>query len=182
MMVKNLCGLAAVVLTTACQSPFCKVTGYSDCDTLLITADGLKTDTLTTMQGQFQWSARVDTVCLYHLWQLNAPQSNVTFFAEQGHVRIRLVDGKAHVTGTHLNNEWQALNDMAAAYGRRINRTVKELVQANHPSGQIARRVACLYQELEFQFQETARRNHDNELGHFLSTYHEPSRSAPWPH
>lgn len=182
MKIKKLCGLAAVILMTACQSPFCKVTGYSDCDTLLLTADGLKIDTLITMQDQFQWSARIDSACLHHLSQLNAPQNIVTFFAEQGHVRIWFVEGKAHVTGTRLNNEWQALNDIAADYGHRINRTVKELVQADTPSGQIARQVAYLYQKLEYQIQETARRNHNNELGRFLSTYHEPSISDPLQH
>lgn len=182
MKIKQLCGLAAVVLTTACQSPFCKVTGYTDCDTLLLTANGLQTDTLVTKQGQFQWSVHIDTAHLYHLWQLNDPLSSVTFFAEPGHIRIRLVDGKAHVTGTRLNNEWQKLNDIAASYGHRIDQTIKVLSQADTPTGQISRRVACIYEELELQIQESARRNQGNELGRFLSTNHELSKSAPWQH
>lgn len=173
-------GLAAALLLVGCQSDFCHVTGtagdLSDGDTLFVTfclvTDSPKT-VILVQEGHFEWSTEADTARLCRLWVARHPNRDVTFFAERGSVSISLDNGKSRVSGTHLNDEWQALNDMAAEYSQRINRQINCHVTAGTPPSLITRRVAKLYEEMEQHISEVAERNKDNELGRFISSHHQ---------
>ena len=172
-------GLAAALLLAGCQSDFCHVTGtvsdLPDGDTLFVTPS-LVTDSPRTAiivkDGQFDWKAKADTARLCRLWAAHHPDRDVTFFAERGSVSISMDNGKASVSGTHLNDEWQALNDMAADYSQRINRYISCHVAAGTPPSIITRRVTKLYDEMEQHISDVAERNKDNELGRFIHTHH----------
>jgi hypothetical protein len=173
-------GLAAALLLVGCQSDFCHVTGTaSDMavgDTLFVTSslmiDSPKTAIIIEEEGQFSWEVQADSARLYRLWAAHHPDRDVTFFAERGSVSISMDNGKASVSGTHLNDEWQALNDMAADYSQRINRYISCHVTAGTPPSIITRRVTKLYDEMEQHISDVAERNKDNELGRFIHTHH----------
>ena len=164
---------------SACQSRFCQVTGeadgMADGDTLLVSNDlktGKPTAVVIVQDGHFSWRTEADTARLYRLWALHQPQRSLTFFAERGKVVVSLDHANGRVTGTPLNNKWQALNDMAADYSQRINRYIRCHMAAGPPPSLITRRVDQLYREMERHVSEAAEQNKDNELGRFILSHH----------
>lgn len=170
----------------ACQSDVCKVKGtvaLHDGATLLIapcvvdstlTGDSLQacpTDTVVVAEGTFHWQTKVDTARLYRIWPSDAPQRYATFFAERGTVSISFDSTAVRVSGTYLNDQWQALNDSVADYAQRIDRTVRTLIAAGTPPSLVTRRVSLLYEEIEKLIASTANRNKDNELGRHLASH-----------
>lgn len=171
-------GLALALLFAACQSD-CRVTGtvsqLADGDTLLLTTDlasNSPTDTLIVADGQFQWQTPADTALLCRLWAASSPLCGVTFFIERGRVTITIDSTCSVVSGTLLNEEWQALNDLTVSYSQRINRTVSCLLSAGTPPSIINRRVAALYEELQRHIDATAEHNKDNELGRYIRAHY----------
>ena len=171
----------------ACQSDVCKVKGtvaLHDGDTLLVapcvtdstlTGDTQQsyhlTDTVVVAEGTFHWQTKADTAHLYRIWLSHAPQRYATFFAEHGTVSISFDSTAVRVSGTYLNDQWQALNDTVADYAQRIDRTVRTLIAAGTPPSLVTRRVSRLYEEIEKLIASTANRNKDNELGRHLASH-----------
>ena len=179
-------GLAVALFFAACQSDCCKVEGtvaLHDGATLLITpcvADSTltgdaeqtpPTDTVTVTDGRFLWQTVVDTARLYRIWPSHAPQHYASFFAERGTISISIDSTAIRISGTPLNDQWQALNDTVADYAQRIDRTVRTLIAAGTPPSIVSRRVSLLYEEIEKLIASTAIRNKDNELGRHLASY-----------
>lgn len=174
-------GLAAVLLFTACQSDSCHVKGVisnmTESDTLLLTTDiatDFPSDTIIAHDGQFAWETKADTARLCRIWTASNPQHSATFFAERGSVSIFFDSTTTRIEGTHLNDEWQALNDSVINYSQRINRTIRCLIQAGTPPSIVTKRSKALYQQMEHCISEAAERNKDNELGRFIRSHHRP--------
>lgn len=165
--------VAAVWLLTACHSDRFQVsgvaTGLNDGDTICLTSDmeQLAPMTLVTVKDQhFKMEETTDTVRLYAIYPAGQPECRVTFFGEPGTIKVEMSNrpGVSRVSGTKLNNEWQALNDKVADYGQRINR----LINTKTANQNLFAQVSKLYQEMINQIDETAKRNSDNQLGKFI--------------
>lgn len=177
----------------ACQSDICNVKGtiaksdsvtllISPCVTdssLLVNATGHHTDTVAVVNGSFQWQTEADTAQLYHIWTPDEPQRDISFFTERGTVSVSFDSTSIRVSGTYLNDQWQALNDSIADYVQRIDRIVRTLTAAGTSPSIVSQRVSLVYEEMEKLIASTAERNKDNELGRFIR-YQHPFSSFSW--
>ena len=129
-------------------------------------------DTLVVRDGRFSYSAPSDERLLC-LIPAGTTVPALYFFACPGRVYVELSpeEGQSRVSGTKVNNEWQALNDTVAKYDRHI-RTLfvrDSLCPAKTFAG-----TEQLYTTLTRRITETALRNKDNALGRFISSHYLP--------
>ena len=170
--------LAAVVFA-ACQSDTYymkgEAHGFADGTELyLAEAVGERhvVDTLAVQNGRFAYSAPADgrLLCLI---PAGAAEPALHFFACPGNVYVELTTevGRSRVSGTKVNNEWQALCDTVAKYDHEI-RSLFE-TDSLHPR-KIHAGTERLYTTLTRRITETALRNKDNALGRFISSHYLP--------
>jgi thiol-disulfide isomerase/thioredoxin len=186
-------GLAAAgILLVACQSKTYKIegsgNGIKNGDTLYLTNDlasGAPTDTIIVKEGKFSIEGESDSTYLCLLYNAQHREINVPFFIEPGGkiaVTISEEPGMSRVSGTTVNNQWQALNDSILILGKRINRIAtyiygnnlseaekeEQIKQINLLNGQFK---ACV---LSF-----AEKNISNEFGYFILTYYDEDIIEP---
>ena len=129
-------------------------------------------DTLAVQNGRFAYGAPADERLLC-LIPAGAAEPALYFFACPGNVYVELSTkvGRSRVSGTRVNNEWQALNDTVAKYDRHI----RSLFDADslHPR-KIYAGTERLYTTLPRRISETALRNKDNALGRFIDSHYLP--------
>ena len=149
--------LASLILAS-CQSKDCHVT----VENVITTPTSYKINPAR----HFHYSA--DSVRLCRI-----PDTQVLFFNEPGNVYIELSphEGMTRVSGTKLNNEWQALNDTVAKYDQLL----RDLF-GNH-SDSLYNQVSAIYDTLQQRILQTADRNRDNALGHFISLHFVPQNN-----
>ena len=153
----------------------------ADSTVLYLTPDingGHPTDSMTVIEGRFNYEATVDTVRIHKLYAPSEPDAAVIFFTEPGNVHIELSRqaGHSRVSGTKVNNEWQALNDTVAKYDHQL-RTLFEASNDSVNPRRLTAQVQRLYIQLTQRITEAARRNSDNALGHFISRHFTDGRS-----
>lgn len=167
------------MILTACQSNTYSVKGEAKGmadGTNLYLATGLDDaqplDTLTVMDGRFQLRGETDTTLLCRLYPADKPEVQALFFLEPGHIYIELSQ-VSRVSGTKVNNEWQALNDIVAQYDLRLRQIVGSSAKADSISTRkLYDEVSQLYDQLNSDIMQVAQRNEDNALGRFISTHY----------
>ncbi len=173
-------GLAlAATLFAACQSDTYYIKGeahdFADGTVLyLAEADGTHRvlDSMTVSKGRFAYDALADDRLLC-LIPAGTTDPALYFFACPGNAYVELSPemGGSRVSGTRVNNEWQALNDTVAKYDGHI----RTLFAADSISPQKTYAVSeRLYTTLTRRISEAALRNSDNALGRFISSHYLP--------
>jgi len=180
MKTKNLIGLAAALMFSACQSNTFHIKGeakdFADGTVLYLTtdlSDGLPTDSIIVADGKLSLSATTDSAQFCRLYVTTAAEPLLTFFIEPGNIYLEMKPaiGQSRVSGTVINNEWQALNDATTL----SDLTIRELFAFSKDSINLQQQystVSELYHQLNQKIAETAQRNKDNALGHFISSHY----------
>ena len=182
MNVKKVTAAAIVALAmVACQNDTCRINGearsFKDGTWLYLTADlnnGTPADSLCVRHGRFVYQQTTGTTSLCLIYPAGAsPCSGITFFTEPGNIYIELVKepGRSRVSGTKVNNEWQALNDSIS----RCDHSIRTLMRNSRDSISLQRLSADLqrlYDNMEKAIGATAQRNLDNALGQFINSHY----------
>jgi hypothetical protein len=185
--IRQFIGLATATLAmAACQSNTYYIKGEAkemgNGTKLYMTAvtdDTQPIDSLVVIDGRFTLTGTADTAMLCKLYSASSPEVSVTFFLEPGNIYIELAQqlssltGKSRslsrVSGTKVNNEWQALNDTVAKYDRLLRGLMKS--DSIEP-----RKLYCqtdsIYGTLNRRINEAALRNRDNAMGRFIASHH----------
>jgi hypothetical protein len=171
---------AAVYLFSACQSDSFSIRGealqMADGTRLCLTRDLCgtpSTDTILIAQGHFALSGETDSTLLCSLSLADKPESGTTFFLEPGNIYIELSprEGHSRVSGTPVNNQWQALNDTVARYDHRLRILFNSMDSLN--PRRLHQETSQLYNGLTTNIREAARRNSSNAIGRFILTHHQ---------
>ena len=95
------------------------------------------------------------------------------FFACAGKAYVELSpeEGRSRVSGTKVNNEWQALNDTVAKYDQHLRALFAK--DSISPQKTYAR-TEQVYTALSRRISEAAIKNKDNALGRFISSHYLP--------
>ena len=169
------------ILATSCRQNTCTLAGTieggKDGDTILLITDmenGTPMDTLYIKEGKFSYQAEIDSTTLCFA-QYNLNGVNIqAFFLEPGsiHLDIRQDASASHLSGTHLNDEWQKLNTAAYNYQKEMRllteQVQKDTSEANMQS--VMSRVQVIQQKLSEDYYKSAEKNIGNELGYVLVT------------
>lgn len=180
MNVKSMIGLAAATLMmAACQSNTYHIKGEAkhlkNGTHLYLSADlkdGRPIDTLDIQDGRFNYYGMTDSAFICRLYQAGDSHQGILFFVEPGNIYIELSQkpGLSRVSGTRINNEWQALNDRGTTCDHEIRSIMGNARDSISPK-KLSIEMNRLYDELTARIQETALRNKDNALGHFISKH-----------
>lgn len=176
----------AVAVLTSCQSDSYYIKGEASMmpdGTVLYITHRLDThepyDSMIVSNGYFHYRDTTNTVRLCMIYAPSQPQAQVSFFTEPGNIYIELTPhtARSRVSGTTLNNQWQALHDTVAHYDRQLRYIVVTKSQATTPGDSLSptrlhAQVKRLYQALEQRISETALTNRDNALGRFIISAH----------
>lgn len=187
----SILGLAGILLV-ACQSKTYKIegsgNGIKDGDTLYLTTDlasGTPTDTIIVKEGRFSIEGESDSTCLCLLYNARHRDINVPFFIEPGgniSVTISGEPGMSRVSGTTVNNLWQALNDSIMILGKQINRIATYVYGNNLSEAEKVEKIKQM-DRLNEQFKACvlsfAEKNTDNEFGYFILTYYDEDIIEP---
>jgi len=177
---KHIIGLAmAGFLFAACQSDTYYIKGeashLNDSTVLYLTADlqndSWPMDSMIVCNGRFTYSGTTDSIRLCRLYEAGNVEHALLFFNEPGHIYIELSPqpGLSRVSGTKINNEWQALNDTVAHYDQRLRQLIASQKDSLSPR-YVHSEADNIYNTLKKRISEAALRNRDNALGHFIST------------
>ena len=173
-------GLALAALTFAsCQSDTYYIKGeahdFTD-GTELYLAEAVDEhhvlDTLVVRDGRFAYSGPSDERLLCLIPAVTAAPA-LCFFACPGRVYVELSpeEGQSRVSGTKVNNEWQALNDTVAKYDSHLRSLfTKDSISLEKTFAGTEQ----LYTTLTRRITETALRNKDNALGRFINSHYLP--------
>ena len=126
-------GLAvATFVLAACQSNILNITGevhhIGDGATLYLSylddGDNHPFDSVIVKNSRFIFNSQVDSIRLCCLYNHDV---QVFFFTEPGNVYIEIFDckGQSRVSGTKINNQWQALNDTVSKYDQHLRSLMK---------------------------------------------------------
>ena len=176
---KSIVGLAAMsLMLTACQSNSYRIDGFAgmflEGDTVVLAADAAPDVPIATTlvhNGKFLFSGETDTVGLCTVYQKQLPDQRLTFFLEPGNIAIELNRAPvcSRVSGTIVNNEWQALNDTVTKYDRKLCQLFA--TDSVNPRKMFAE-TEKLHTTLTRRINEAAKRNQDNALGRFISSHY----------
>lgn len=177
MNIKPTFGLVTVaIMLTACQSNSFKIKGeaigFDDGEIVCLTNDlnsKLPTDSLHIKDGAFEFYGTADSTYFCMAYLASNPDNNITFFVEPGKIVIELSSeiGKSRVSGTKINNEWQALNDMVGQYDQKIRNVIRNTTDSMTPKKQYVE-MDRIYNEITYKIIETGKRNKDNAMGQFI--------------
>lgn len=173
-------GLAlAATLFVACQSDTYSIKGeapeFTDGTELYLTqavGEHHVIDTVVVRDGRFSYSAPADEQLLC-LVPSGTSKPALYFFACPGNVYVELSpeEGQSRVSGTKVNNEWQALNDTVAKYDHHL----RSLFETDSLSlRKTFAETEQLYTTLTRRINEAALRNKDNALGRFIDSHYLP--------
>ena len=129
-------------------------------------------DSLVVSDGRFAYDAPASDQLLC-LIPSGATTPALYFFACPGNAYVELSTekGLSRVSGTKVNNAWQALNDTVAKYDGHL----RTLFTADSISPQKTYAASeQLYTTLTRRINEAAINNNDNALGRFISSHYLP--------
>ena len=170
-MIKSIIGLAATALiSVGCQSNVYHIKGeakdFANGTKLYITSVVDNTrgylDSITVNNGKFSFEGVTDSVVLCRLYYPKEPETSVLFFIETGNIYIELskTAGLSRVSGTKVNNEWQALNDTVTKYDEKI-RALFQMYEDSLSPHKLYFEANRIYTTLTRRITETAIRNSD---------------------
>lgn len=173
-----------MLLTAACQSDRCRISGearHLDDGAMVYLITDLSTcrhaDSAIVNQGHFALSVADggDHAPLCQIVSAAHPEAGVTFFAVPGdvYVELRPAVGRSRVSGSKVNNQWQALNDSVALCDRRLRPLIRAIGKADSlDSRRLYRDIRRLHTRLNDCISDAARRNRDNAMGHYIATHY----------
>ena len=180
---KSIVGLAAMsLMLTACQSNSYRIDGFAgmflEGDTVVLAADTtLDAPLAVTLvhDGKFLFAGETDTVGLCTVYQKQLPDQRLTFFLEPGNIAIELNRAPVYsrVSGTIVNNEWQALTDSIQQLSKGVMRLLQK--PATDSTGQVnhVHTIDSLHRRMSFCIQHAAQRNRDNALGRYIHDHYQ---------
>lgn len=190
-------GLAAAgFFLAACQSNSYKIKGTGEGlhegDTIFLSKDfneGLPFDTAVVEKGEFMFEGNADSTFLCMAYCSNKHEKNVTLFVEPGNIKVNIRNNATLSTasGTHANEEWQALGDSTRRIGAEINKIASHIYDAENglPPEEIKKaesQIASYNKQFGKIIEGFAERNIRNEFGRFVLTYFYPEVIEPARH
>ena len=176
-------GLAAAALwLSACQSNSYQLNGTTDAladgQTVYLSAD-IETrapiDSTVVVNGRFRFEGEIDSTRVATIYAQQDSTLSVNLLLVPGNADIMLSapPRRAHISGSTVHNEWQAMNDQLAVLTDSLRLLLKHSRQLTD-SGHIillneARR---LEQQMHNCITATARRNSQNALGRFITSHY----------
>lgn len=173
--------LVTTLLLTACQRDTCRIRGeakgWKDGTLLYLSVNpdnGHPFDSIRVDGGRFDYLLTTDSIRLCLLYpSTKSPSEGVYFFTEPGNIYIELLPkiAASRVSGTVINNEWQALNNDVAHCDRRLRRIMREAKDSINVR-RLHADINRLYEDINKNISETAMRNRDNALGQFINSHY----------
>ena len=182
----SLIGLAIAGLALcSCQSDAYQIKGCApdlkDGDTITLAFEDPPQKILgqaCVANGVFKFAGTTDTTLFCRAYLKGQQLTSCSFFLEPGNITIELHrhPKPSRVSGTVLNNEWQALNDTVQKIGTRLIRLAELSTRTQSPDRrQLQQQIDSLHRRLSATITETAQRNQQNVLGRYiLDNYKEP--------
>ena len=179
--IRNYIGLVlAAAVFAACQSDTYYIKGeakdFADGTLLYLTTateEQRVMDSIVVRDGWFAYYGTMgaDEALLCRLRPAEQPKAGLTFFVEPGNIYVELSSkvGASRVSGTKVNNEWQALNDTVTKYDRKLCQLFA--TDSVNPRKMFAE-TEKLHTTLTRRINEAAKRNQDNALGRFISSHY----------
>lgn len=174
--------VAALYLCIACQSDIYFIIGEASelpSGSILYLTDDVSAsrqpfDSIVISDGRFHYRGTVVTPHITMLYPAASQQHGFTFFTEPGNIYIELspTTERSRVSGTVINNRWQALNDSVAKYDSRI----RHILGTSDDTVALRQRyegTRLLYDQLTQIISSAALLNKENALGRFISSHHE---------
>lgn len=181
MKIENYIGLVlAAAVFAACQSDTYYIKGeakgFTDGTVLYLTtaADEQHVlDSIVVHDGSFSYYGTIsaDEAPFCRLYPAGQENACLYFFAEPGNIYVELSTkvGRSRVSGTKVNNEWQALNDTVTKYDHHLRQLFT--TDSVNPRKLFAE-TEQLHTTLTRRINEAAKRNQDNALGRFISSHY----------
>ena len=184
---KSLIGLVVAGLALcSCQSDVYQINGCAsqlkNGDTITLRLEDppqkLLGEAIVT-DGTFRFVGTTDTTLFCKAYRNGDQLTSVSFFLEPGTITIELNQHPqpSRVSGTLLNNEWQALNDTVQKLGTKLIRLaqISTLQHPPLPRPQLQHDIDSLHRRLSDCITETAQRNQHNLLGtYIMNNYKKP--------
>jgi hypothetical protein len=175
--IQYIVGLTTVIVFfTACQSNTYSIKGeakfFADGTLLYVDNDRQHIDSFIVMDGHFSSNGIADSTSLCMLYAADTKELVIYFFVEPGNIHIELSKepGCSRVSGTRVNNEWQALNDTVAKYDSQMRSLFCPTNDSIIPK-QLYKETSRMYDILTQRIDEAAIRNRDNALGRFIANH-----------
>ena len=172
-------------MLAACQSKTYQIEGTVEgadkVDTLYLTTDfqtGTPSATIIVKDGRFEMEGETDSTYICFLYTTQDANLNIPFFIEPGTIKIKLstTPGVSRVGGTHINDEWQRLNDSTMVLGKEMDNIAEKMYTNEHATEeeqqQMMKQVELLNKQFGSIVTNFAERNIKNEFGCFLLTYY----------
>ena len=176
---KALIGLAvAGIAFCSCQSDSYHINGCApqlkDGDTITLAFEDPPQKILGqayVTDGVFKFAGTTDTTLFCRAYLHRDQLTSVSFFLEPGNITIELNQHPhpSRVSGTILNNEWQALNDTVQKLGTKLIRLAQGSTRVNTAHRQqLQLQIDSLHRRISDCITETAQRNKQNVLGKYI--------------
>ena len=151
--------------------------GATETDTLFLITDlenGIPFDTLLIKNGKFEYEGEIDSAAICLLRIKSSTESIQPFFLEPGDITIQLRkgQGESKIKGTHLNDEWQALNDFGFENQNKLQQIMSQFADSlpDNEKQALQSKALAVMQEMTDKYYATAEKNINNELGFMLVT------------
>ena len=183
---KALIGLAvAGIAFCSCQSDSYHINGCApqlkDGDTITLAFEDPPQKILGqayVTDGVFKFAGTTDTTLFCRAYLHRDQLTSVSFFLEPGNITIELNQHPhpSRVSGTILNNEWQALNDTVQKLGTKLIRLAQGSTHVNTAHRQqLQLQIDSLHRRISDCITETAQRNKQNVLvKYIIQNYKKP--------
>ena len=176
----KLIGLAvAGMIVCSCQSDIYRIDGYAktlkDGDTVWLAEVANPSHVISraiVSEGKLAMSGTTAAPTFCMAYTSNAKTSGVTFLLEPETITLELspVEHQSRVSGTILNNRWQALSDDI----RRLGKQLIALAEDSTTTGQEAHlqklsAIDSLHRKMSECITNVAKENADNPLGRYIN-------------
>jgi hypothetical protein len=176
---KSFIGLAvASFMLCACQSDVYQIKGCAtqlkDGDTVTLAFEDPPQKVLgqaIVSGGTFKFAGTTDTTLFCRAYLNRQQLSSCSFFLEPGEITIELNQHPrpSRVSGTQLNNQWQALNDTVQKLGTQLIRLAQLSTRTNAAHRQqLQQQVDSLHRRISDCITQTGQRNRQNVLGRYI--------------
>ena len=186
--VKPLFRLAvASFMLASCQSESFHINGYArqlaDGDTVYlikVSQPEVIIRSAIVNEGRFAiFGTTSDSPAFCKAYLKRTPACSVEFFLETGEITIELNPPplQSRVSGTPMNIEWQQLNDSIRIMGQEMINIARQARKPGlTPHLSQLKAVDSLHRKMSECIYNTARRNKDNAVGHYIQeNYKEPA-------
>lgn len=131
-------------------------------------------DSIQVKGNQFDYAGKADSVTFCFLGNLDDSVTLMPIFLEEGIINVVVSKDpqKVKISGTHLNDELQKLNEAGMKYQNEIESIIADIDEksTDEEKSNVERKAMESMGKLATIFYQTAEKNIDNELGYFLVT------------